>query len=120
MEVAMIKMIKTKIPCLPLVKISGLPPGSEDDFRSLHREIIAASVAIPELGIRDENDLFVYFPADLMTQRPGIKILIEVGDIDPAARCVRPNARLAEALEGVLSLRFPNARIKALFNAEVP
>lgn len=120
MEVAMIKMTKIKVPCLPLVKIRGLPGLTEDELQSLHKEIVAASVAIPELGIRDENDLFVFFPADLMTQRPNPIILIEVGDIDPGARCVRPNARLAEEIEKVLAARFPKARIAALFNADVP
>lgn len=108
-----------RIACLPLIKIWGLPPLTEDELRSLYQEIVAASIAIPELGIRDENDLFVFFPANLMIYRLGIDIVVEVGDVDPAGRCVRPNARLAEALERVLAARFPNARIRALFNAEV-
>lgn len=107
------------IPCRPLIKIWGLPRLSQKRLLALHKKIVLACIARKELGIRDEKGLSVRFPADLITCDRDADILIEVGDVDPAARCVRPNARLAEELEGVLKKWFPSARVKALFNAEV-
>lgn len=66
-------MLKIKTWCLP-----KLP---QKKLNLLHQRIVDAVVRIPELGVKDENDMLNLFPADLMNYGLGTEIAVEINGL---------------------------------------
>ncbi len=67
---------------LPVIKVWGLDgKQSEDDLRILHQKIVAAVVGVSELECKDENDMTVLFPTDLMKYGQGQEIIVEISGL---------------------------------------
>ena len=64
----------------PAIKVWCLPTLPEETLNRLHEDIVAAAVSVKKLELKDEGDLFVLCPADMMQYGLGIEILIEYND----------------------------------------
>ena len=67
---------------MPVIKVWCLPAGeTEDNLRRLHQSIVAAVVAVKELGLRGENDMTCLFPSDRMLYGLGEEIVVEISGL---------------------------------------
>lgn len=97
-------MLKIKTYCLPEME--------QNKLLELHRSIVAAMVKIPELGIKDENDMCNLFPGDLMKYGLGTEIPIEISGIE-CSKGVRN--KVAQEVGTVVKTIFPAANIDCDF-----
>jgi hypothetical protein len=81
-------------------------------YEDLHKKLVAAMVDIKHLNIRDENDLLVLFPKDLMQYGLGNELLIEFGGSPQLeGQYDRWYSVVGERLALTVKYLFPNARI---------
>jgi len=95
-------MLKIKTWCLPKM--------TQDTLLELHQAIVSAMVKIPELGIKNENDMCNLFPGDLMKYGLGTEILIEISGIDCDDRY-----EVAKKVGAVVKKMFPKANVDCDF-----
>ena len=95
-------MIKVKTWCLPEL--------TQDELKTLHNKIVRAVVSIPELGVKDENDMENLFPSDAMEYGLGTEITIEITGLPFCKHYVRN--RLANKVGSVVKETFPKANVE--------
>lgn len=100
---------------MPVVKVWALPEDqTEEDFLRLYNDVVAAVVTDNELPYKDEKQVIVLFPPDLMSHRLGTQILIEVS----AVYFSQPNDR-SEEYRGYLRVTLAKRLVRAV-NALYP
>lgn len=97
---------------MPVIKVWCLPQETEEKLRRLHKTIVAAVVDVPELGLRDENDMTVLFPTDMMTYGLGQEIVIEISVFEKPERTGEVLNVLAANVGGAFKWIYPNAKIE--------
>jgi hypothetical protein len=104
---------------IPVIKVWNLPKMEEEQLIKLYKEIIAAVVRVKELGLKDENDMTVLFPKDMMSYGLEKKIVIEVTGLlaDPEITDVTRGILNALLLDAV-SREIPTARFLECFVAD--
>ena len=99
---------------MPVIKVWCLPADqAEEDLNRLHQTIVAAVVGISELGLRDQNDMTVLFPPDMMVYGLGEVIVVEInGLLAKPEQTPQVYGRLATSVgEGVKTL-YPEAMVE--------
>jgi hypothetical protein len=96
-----------------VIKTWCLPAGqSEGGLRILHKTIVNVVVSVPELGLKDQNDMVCLFPSDLMKYGLGEEIVIEVTDISEKPKYTKKAFQeLKENIREAVSGLYPNARV---------
>ncbi len=99
---------------MPVIKLYCLPAGqSEDGLRKVHKTVVAAVVAIPQLGLRDETDMTVLFVPDLMTYGLGEEIIVEIGGLfKKSERVWEVLQLLARKVGSAVHALYPNAKVE--------
>jgi hypothetical protein len=96
------------------LKVWGLPVLSEEEIIALHTDLVAAAMSIEGLKFKGEDDLFIFFSADLMKYGLGSEILIEYKDVaDHWARGAKTLVLLATKLGNVAKKHFPRAFVQS-------
>ena len=98
---------------MPVIKVWCLPEQAEDGLRAIHKNIVCAVVATEALGLKDENDMTVLFPPDMMKYGLGSEIIVEVtGLFEGPKRTDEVRNQLAKNIVKAVQLFFPNALIE--------
>lgn len=106
---------------MPVIKVWCLPDIEEDELNSLHAAIVLAACAITELGLSDESDMTILFPADKMKYGLGTVIVIEVtGLLDKPKRTMVVRQKLARNLSVAVGMFFPQAKIESFVYPDDP
>ena len=64
---------------MPIIKVWCLPADqNEEQLNTLHKKIVSAVIGIPELELKDENDMTCLFPPDSMKYGLGDEIIVEI------------------------------------------
>jgi hypothetical protein len=107
---------------MPVIKLWCLPAGqSEDDLRKVHKTVVAAVTAVPELGLKDETQMTCLFPPDLMTYGLGEEIIIEIGGLfEKPERTQDVRQRLAEGVGSAVHALYPNAKVECFIQTFNP
>lgn len=71
-------MLVVKVWCLSV-------DSTEKQLRNIHQKIVTAATGIPGLHIKEEKDICVLFPKDMMSYGLGQEIIIEVSNIGVGA-----------------------------------
>lgn len=94
----------------PVIKIWCLPHDqTEDDYKKLHQAVVAAVVKA-NVGIKNQNDMVVLMPKDLMDYGLGEEIIVEI-DCVGEDQC----GMLSPVLDAVKSL-YPKAHVQGKTN----
>lgn len=117
-----IEALKEK--AMPVIKVWCLPADqTEDDLRRLHQNIVAAVVAVPELGLRNENEMTCLFPPDLMQYGLGSEVIVEVtGLFEKPERTPEVRNRLAQSIGERVKRLYPKAMVEVFvypFNQDI-
>lgn len=100
----------------PVIKVWCLPSRqTENDLNRLHRGIVAAVVAIPELGLKDENGMICLLPPDLMSYGLGNDIIVEITRLSlpgKPGRIGEVRQRLARVVGSKVKEFYPNAKVE--------
>ncbi len=65
-------------PAKPIVRAYWLPnPWVEVDYQSYFNQLLRAACSVTALRVRDENDIIILFPLDIIAYGAGKNILIE-------------------------------------------
>jgi hypothetical protein len=100
-------MLRIKVWCLPAGQTEG-------KLKLLHRTIVAAVVAIKEIGFRNENDMTCLFVPDLMTYGLGQEIIIEIDGLGLFAeleRTIGARHTLAASVGSAVKGLYPKAKV---------
>lgn len=98
---------------MPVIKVWCLPSQTEEQLRAMHKSIVAAVVAVPELGLKDETEMTTLYPPDLMAYGLGTEIIVEVtGLFEGPKRTDEVRQRLAEGLGKAIRTFFPDALVE--------
>lgn len=98
---------------MPVIKVWCLPAElKEDDLRQLHRQMVNAVVSVRELGLKDQNDMTILFPVDMMKYGLGEEIIVEVEMFERPERAPEVKKRLVANLGFVLKMHFPKAKVE--------
>ena len=96
-----------------VIKIWCLPIQGEEKLNNLHRSIVSAVVSINELGLKDEKDMMVLFPSDLMKYGLGKDIIIEISGLSQEKhRTTKVLQRLAEETGKTVKNLYPKAKVE--------
>jgi len=89
-----------------IVKVWCLPEMTEEQLNGLHEAIVEMFVA-SETGVKNENDLMVLFPSDMMKYGLGKQIYFEVsGNI-----CINDGYSLVSITGKVILSHFPKSNV---------
>ncbi len=104
-----------------VIKLWCLPTSDEEALRTLHKAVVAAVISITELGMKDENDMTVLFPPDMMKYGLGQEIIIEVTRLfnKPELNTVT-RQKLSESLGKAVYSLYPSARVECFVNVHNP
>src|SRR3989344_1760893 len=107
---------------MPVIKVWCLPASqTEDDLRRLHQTIVTAVVSVPELKLKDENDMTCLFPPDQMQYGLGSEVIVEVsGLFAKRNRTPQVKRRLAKKLGEAVKGLYPNAKVECFVNTFTP
>ncbi len=105
---------------MPVIKIWCLPVQDEHALQTLHKAVVAAVVGIPELKLKDETDMTVLFPPDMMKYGLGSEIIVEVGGLfKKPERTDSVLQRLASDLGGAVELLYPEAKVECFISPPI-
>ncbi|GMU74267.1 MAG: hypothetical protein AMXMBFR44_4640 [Candidatus Campbellbacteria bacterium] len=107
---------------MPVIKLWCLPADqSEDDLRKVHKAVVAAVVAIPELCLKDETQMTCLFPPDMMTYGLGEEIVVEIGGLfKRTSRTPEVCQRLAESVGTAVHNLYPDAKVECFVQTFSP
>jgi len=106
---------------MPIIKLWCLPQQTEDQLNLLHQAIVKEVCSIKELGFRDENDMVVLFPPDMMSYGLGSEVFVEISGIFNAPEVTpEPLNRLAKNIGQMVSSKFPEAKVECFVNQVKP
>jgi hypothetical protein len=99
---------------MPIIKVWCLPANqTEEDLNKLHRTIVAAVVSVSELKLKDQNDMIMLFPPDLMQYGLGTEIIIEIGGLfEKPERTEEVRQRLAKTVGLEVHNLYPRAKVE--------
>lgn len=98
---------------MPILKIWCLPKSSEEELNKLHKSLVKAITDIEELGLKDENDITMLFPPDMMSYGLGTEIIAEVSCLfEKPERTLEVRKRLAESIGKAIVQLYPNAKVE--------
>ncbi|MBP9771965.1 MAG: hypothetical protein KBD16_03535 [Candidatus Pacebacteria bacterium] len=99
---------------MPVIELWCLPAGqSEDDLRKLHKAVVAAVVAVRELGLKSQSDMTVLFPPDMMQYGLGEEIIVKIwGLFEKPERTEEVRQRLAEGVGSAVHTLYPRAKVE--------
>ncbi len=106
---------------MPVIKVWCLPNQTEEELNRLHKAIVKAVVAVPELGLKDQNDMTCLFVPDMMKCGLSEEIIIEIGGL--FARPERTQEvlqRLAFSVGSTVSKMYPDAMVECFINLFYP
>lgn len=66
---------------MPVIKVWGLPKMEEGEYARLEWYLRASARGIPELGIKTDKQVTVFFPSDMRRDISGDEIIIEVTEL---------------------------------------
>ena len=99
---------------MPIIKVWCLPQESEEQLRLVHKSIVSAVVAVSELGLKDQNDMTVLFPTDMMKYGLGEEIIIEVSLFEKPERTDEVLNRLAVNVGMSLKRIYSKAKVECV------
>jgi len=107
---------------MPVIKVWCLPVElHKKDFNELHQAIVGAVVSVPELGLRDQNDMTCLFPPDRMAYGLGEEIIVEIsGLFEKPERTDEVRQRLAGRVGTAVSKLFPGAKVECFVQVHKP
>ncbi len=98
---------------MPVIKIWCLPIQGEEKLNKLHKSIVNAVVSVKELKLKDENDMTVLFPSDLMKYGLGSVIIVEIsGLFQKKERTQEVLQRLSLEVGTSVKNFYPNAKVE--------
>lgn len=99
---------------MPVIKVWCLPDQEgEHKLRILHQSIVAGVVAIPELGLQNQNDMTCLFPPDQMQYGLGEEIIVEVtGLFEKPERTPGVRNRLAQSIGERVKALYPKTMVE--------
>ncbi|MDP2735700.1 MAG: hypothetical protein Q8P12_05850 [bacterium] len=98
---------------MPVIKVWCLPQQSEEDLNKLHQSIVAGVTSVKELGLKDEKDMTVLFPPDMMMYGLGDEVIVEIsGLFVKPERTQEVRQRLAKSVGENVSVLCPNAKVE--------
>ncbi len=97
-----------------VVKVWCLPVQTEEQLQELHQSIVKALKDTQELKVKDEKDIMVLFPSDMMKYGLGQDILIEISGshLFLASNIDFLGVRLTKGVGVVVQRHFPDAKIQ--------
>ena len=99
---------------MPVIKVWCLPADqTEDDLRTLHQMIVEAVISVRELGLKDQNDMTVLFPTDMMRYGLGEEIIVEIEMFEKPERLSEVKQRLAQNIGMAVKMRYPKAKVES-------
>jgi hypothetical protein len=104
----------------PIIKIFLLPCGKgwgERKLRQVHKDIVSAMAAIPELSIKTQNDFYTLFPTDLMKLGLGEEIVVE-SRVPVRMKSENLRKQIENGLMAALMKHLPDARYE--FATDMP
>jgi len=109
---------------MPVIKVWCLPASqSENELRLLHKAIVAAVVAIPELELHGEQNMTCLFPPDRMQYGLGEEIVVEVtGLFETSKRTHMVRWLMAEAIGLKIRSLYPDSKVEVFvypFNQDI-
>lgn len=107
---------------MPIIKVWCLPANqTEEDLQKLHKAIVAAAVGIPQLGLKNQDDMTCLFPPDLMKYGLGEEIIIEVTNLfETPERTQAVCQKLAKNLGESVKALYPDAKVECLIHTFNP
>lgn len=107
---------------MPVIKVWCLPADqSEEKLNDLHQSIVSAVISIPELGLKDENDMTCLFVPDLMSYGLGEEIIVEIsGLFEKPERTDEVRQRLAENVGSNVKKLYPDAKVECFVSSFNP
>lgn len=93
------------------IEVKCLPDTPEEDLRKLYKAIVTSVRSIPELGIKDEIEMLVLFPKDMMQFGLGTNILIEISRFRTDSDPIKHGKLLAKKVGEVVSSQYITARV---------
>ena len=95
---------------MPHIKVWCLPQMEEEKIKELFDSIVAAVLSVKELGLKDETEMLVCFPPDMMRYGLGTEIMVEVSELwDRPKRTPEIRSRLTRMLGIAVEEIFPEA-----------
>lgn len=99
---------------MPVIKVWCLSADqTEDDLRKLHRMVVEAVVSVRELGLKDQNDMTVLFPADMMQYGLGEEIIVEIEMFEKPERSPEVKRRLTQNVGMAVKMLYPKAKVES-------
>ena len=106
---------------MPVIKVWCLPKQTEKELSVLHQEIVKAVTSVPELKLKDENDMTCLFPPDLMSYGLGTEIIVEIsGLVEKPERTQEVRQQLAKNVGEAVKSLFPNAMVECFITSLKP
>ena len=99
---------------MPVIKVWCLPADqTQEGLEQLHKNIVAAVEAVPELGLQGEKEMTCLFPPDLMHYGLGSEIIVEVtGLFEKPERTPEVRNRLAQNIGERVKALYPKAMVE--------
>lgn len=99
---------------MPVIEVWCLPVDqTEDDLRRLHQAIVQAVVGVPELHLRNQNDMTVLFPTDLMKYGLGEEIIVKIEMFERPERSLKVKQSLAKNVGMAVKMLYPKAKVES-------
>ncbi len=107
---------------MPVIKIWCLPANqTEKKLNKVHQSIVSAVVGIPELGLKDQNDMTCLFVPDLMSYGLGEEIIVEIGGLfEKPERTKEIRQQLAKNVGLGIKKLYPKAKIECFVSSFNP
>lgn len=98
-----------------VIKVWCLPTQKEEELRELHKAIVAAVVETNLIEVKNQNDMVVLFPSDLMKYGLGEEIIVEIGGLQRREGFSMSEC-LAERVGKAIQSSYPKARVECFIN----
>lgn len=100
-----------------VVKVWWLPPKqTEGKLQLIFNSIVSAVTSVPEFNVKNQNDMLVIFPEDLMKYNLGEKILVEVTILGWGTFFSQSQDKLEKGIGKAITDLYPNATVHLLMN----
>lgn len=105
---------------MPVIKVWCLPKSKEKKLNKLHKAIVDSVLSCSELKLKDEKDMTVLFPTDMMKYGLGTVIIVEVSLFKKQERTIIVIQKLAKALGESVYQLFPDAKVECSIESTDP
>lgn len=98
---------------MPVIKVWCLKDDqTEEELNTLHKKIVAAVIEIPEMELKDENDMTCLFPPDSMKYGLGNEIIVEIEVFNKPKRTTKVLQKLAKNVGSAVKKLYPTAKVE--------